>query len=666
MLAVTLLPLAMGQLLPPLFGNSTCDLSTLQSRVTQVDLVCATDICTPDCVPELLPLAEDCATIINKQLDSSDGRDDGEYDPFTQMVNSCNQLTVPELLDYIRTHCPNVDLDGVAATEIKDTICEDVWGDRCGAMLATGVLTCEVDFCDTTPTMLAPCDQTGLCDQTCGFCEGGRHRLQMFGQCDPSSFTIEAQAVDTACCDDPTCVDGIPAECDAKCSIVYTNFYRRCQSFLAGFNHAQLDVYDRLFSTCTQALPVEPLLQIVEQCGACPDCGEHESCVEGECQCDAVGVCDHGQCTANGCECEPGFIGELCDQECPCDRGQCTADGCECEPGFIGELCDQECPCDHGQCVRDGCECEPGFIGELCDEQCPCDHGQCTADGCECAEGFGGNMCSLEAQQWTALPDMPTSRSALTASIYDGVLYAVGGSGGQSTLEAYTISTQQWTALPDMPTARYYLAASIYDGVLYAVGGYDGSNRLPTLEAYTISTQQWTALPDMPTARSALAASIYDGVLYAVGGSNGNYLPTLEAYIISTQQWTALPDMPTARYGLAASTYDGVLYAVGGYPNFPTLEAYTISTQQWIALPDMPTARYYLAASIYDGVLYAVGGDGGQSTLEAYTISTQQWTTLPDMPTGHSGLAASIYDGVLYAVGGSDGNYLSTLEAYII
>eukprot|EP01050_Picozoa_sp_SAG11_P008466 SAG11_NODE_749_length_7363_cov_12.270099_1_plen_76_part_10 len=76
----------MGQPFPPLFGNSTCDLSTLQTRVTQADLACATDICTPDCVPELLPLAEDCSTIINKQLDSSDGRVDGEYDPFTQMV----------------------------------------------------------------------------------------------------------------------------------------------------------------------------------------------------------------------------------------------------------------------------------------------------------------------------------------------------------------------------------------------------------------------------------------------------------------------------------------------------------------------------------------------------------------------------------------------------
>eukprot|EP01050_Picozoa_sp_SAG11_P037980 SAG11_NODE_15263_length_583_cov_2.768595_1_plen_89_part_10 len=85
-----------------------------------------------------------------------------------------------------------------------------------------------------------------------------------------------------------------------------------------------------------------------------------------------------------------------------------------------------------------------------------------------------------------------------------------------------SLEAQQWTALPDMPTARENLAASTYDGVLYAVSGWDGSNNLPTLEAYTISTQQWTTLPDMPTARYALAASIYDGVLYAVGGQDGS------------------------------------------------------------------------------------------------------------------------------------------------
>eukprot|EP01050_Picozoa_sp_SAG11_P040949 SAG11_NODE_18079_length_500_cov_1.269327_1_plen_117_part_10 len=109
-----------------------------------------------------------------------------------------------------------------------------------------------------------------------------------------------------------------------------------------------------------------------------------------------------------------------------------------------------------------------------------------------------------------------------------------------------SLESQQWIALPDMPTTRYALAASIHDGVLYAVGGTDGNN-LPTLEAYTISTQQWTALPNMPTARRYLAASTYDGVLYAMGGDGGR--STLEAYTISTQQWTAMTVIASVGYG---------------------------------------------------------------------------------------------------------------------
>eukprot|EP01050_Picozoa_sp_SAG11_P017043 SAG11_NODE_2402_length_3400_cov_4.019691_5_plen_72_part_01 len=72
MTSLLLLPLAMAQLFPPPFGNSTCDMSTLQGRTQQADIACGTDICSADCVPELLPLAEDCADIINKLLDSSD------------------------------------------------------------------------------------------------------------------------------------------------------------------------------------------------------------------------------------------------------------------------------------------------------------------------------------------------------------------------------------------------------------------------------------------------------------------------------------------------------------------------------------------------------------------------------------------------------------------
>jgi hypothetical protein len=42
----------------------------------------------------------------------------------------------------------------------------------------------------------------------------------------------DAQSVTRACCDDATggCAAGVPAECDARCGIIYTDFFERCGS----------------------------------------------------------------------------------------------------------------------------------------------------------------------------------------------------------------------------------------------------------------------------------------------------------------------------------------------------------------------------------------------------------------------------------------------------
>ena len=109
-----------------------------------------------------------------KQFDGRDGNYDGEFTPLAHLVSDCQQIPTPALLEDLKTlhdegACPDELLDGVGLTELKDGVCQDVWGARCGAV-QSGLFSCEVDFCNTTPTASAPCDLAGLCDQTCGFC----------------------------------------------------------------------------------------------------------------------------------------------------------------------------------------------------------------------------------------------------------------------------------------------------------------------------------------------------------------------------------------------------------------------------------------------------------------------------------------------------------------
>ena len=77
------------------------------------------------------------------------------------------------------------------------------------------------------------------------------------------------------------------------------------------------------------------------------------------------------------CVCSPGWLGELCDQQC--DKGK------------YGKNCQYECGCKNGaSCDPESgqCKCAPGWQGIFCDKVCP--EGKYGADCskiCDCNNG---------------------------------------------------------------------------------------------------------------------------------------------------------------------------------------------------------------------------------------------------------------------------------------
>ncbi|NWF26733.1 hypothetical protein HW130_10675 [Streptomyces sp. PKU-EA00015] len=333
-------------------------------------------------------------------------------------------------------------------------------------------------------------------------------------------------------------------------------------------------------------------------------------------------------------------------------------------------------------------------------------------------------------------------------------VYAIGGNGPtRSAVEAYSPATNTWQTLPDLPTPRQELAAATapcpedivdgeYETCVYAIGGNGDPS---ALEAYSPATNTWTELPDLPTPHRELAAAaapcpkdVVDGKLmdvvdgkknicvYAIAGRGAPADPpsAVEAYSPATNTWQTLPDLPTPRLELAAATapcpediVDGkketCVYAIGGGGGEPgdstALEAYNPATNTWTELPDLPTPHRELAAAaapcpkdVVDGKLmdvvdgkknicvYAIAGRGAPadppSAVEAYSPATNTWQTLPDLPTPRFGLAAAtapcprdVVDGkamdvverrkktCVYAIGGSnDSNFLGTVEAFVV
>lgn len=125
------------------------------------------------------------------------------------------------------------------------------------------------------------------------------------------------------------------------------------------------------------------------------DCGEHGTCVPDEMQVTA------------SCECETAYTGELCTD---CAEGYELSDD-ECVPIIIDPCESLDCG-NHGVCVVNEqtqsalCDCELGYIGDLC-EQCDAGNGY-IVDGNSCRLNpcfewdCGTGSCVIDTLNWTA------------------------------------------------------------------------------------------------------------------------------------------------------------------------------------------------------------------------------------------------------------------------
>ena len=84
-------------------------------------------------------------------------------------------------------------------------------------------------------------------------------------------------------------------------------------------------------------------------------------------------------------------------------------------------------------------------------------------------------------------------------------------------VEQYDPSSDTWTTTTSMIEHRSSVGVGVLDGLLYAVGGYNGQTTVNTVERYNPRTEEWTMISEMTTARSMLGVASLNGHLYAVG-----------------------------------------------------------------------------------------------------------------------------------------------------
>ncbi|XP_071498841.1 IgGFc-binding protein-like, partial [Diadema antillarum] len=220
--------------------------------------------------------------------------------------------------------------------------------------------------------------------------------------------TCDDLCVEGCSCDEGFVLEGLDCVPESQCGCVADGFY----------------------------LPVGSLLLT-------PDCSQYCECNQGgNLNCTEVACDPNAQCDVvdgeTRCVCNPGYdtvgFGFTCldINECegdPCVNGTCINGEnqftCDCNPGWVGDLCDDrdDCftqPCRNGAPCIDGmdtftCSCLQGWMGSLCDidiDECadqPCDHDGVCEDlvggyRCNCTNGWEGDNCELEINECASYP----------------------------------------------------------------------------------------------------------------------------------------------------------------------------------------------------------------------------------------------------------------------
>src|SRR6266542_6300472 len=221
------------------------------------------------------------------------------------------------------------------------------------------------------------------------------------------------------------------------------------------------------------------------------------------------------------------------------------------------------------------------------------------------------------ALAWRRIPDIPTARSEVAATVFRSEVYVIGGFGGGRVVEIF--DGQRWRRGPDLPLeVDHAMAASVPETVdgagVYVFGGNAGA---PTARSFRLAPDAtaWREIAAMPGPRSQGAAVAQGRFIYVVGGYDGQRLvaPTY-AYEADADRWRQVAAIPTTRDHLAAAMVAGRVCAVGGRKlslttNLATLECYDPGADRWENAPDAPTARGGVGAAAVGNRLVFVGGE---------------------------------------------------------
>ncbi|HFB52728.1 MAG TPA: helix-turn-helix domain-containing protein, partial [Anaerolineae bacterium] len=130
-----------------------------------------------------------------------------------------------------------------------------------------------------------------------------------------------------------------------------------------------------------------------------------------------------------------------------------------------------------------------------------------------------------QENQWQLRGQIPTARSRMGVTAFDGKLYLIGGertSGTTGLVEIFDPAAQKWLEGAAKPTAVANVQALALGDEIFVPGGCTGETEaVSTVEVFNPAENSWRTVAPLPSPRCAYAAAVYHDELYLFGGWNG-------------------------------------------------------------------------------------------------------------------------------------------------
>ncbi|XP_006814437.2 kelch-like protein 3 [Saccoglossus kowalevskii] len=215
---------------------------------------------------------------------------------------------------------------------------------------------------------------------------------------------------------------------------------------------------------------------------------------------------------------------------------------------------------------------------------------------------------NVASNKWEELEPMQSLRQGCTATLFTDQLLVCGGRDNNQYLqsvEVFSSVARHWSYIEPMQVKRAFFGCVDLSGILYAVGGTGGNNGkdcdfLSSVERYDPNIKMWTNVAEMHERRAYLSVVQLDGYIYAIGGFNGSWINTVERYNPYTNQWIYVKSMKTKRSSASATVLNGCIYIIGGFDGFQctnTVEKYDPATDRWSKICPMQSRRYGVGAA---------------------------------------------------------------------